>query len=81
MTELEKHLNESFIDSWNSVISKTISENETPNKIINIVENNLDFNKQQKGRGRPLDLPRYLKILGFIKTKDHRPTNYRPTKP
>ena len=40
-----KHLNESLTDLKKSVNSKEITENENRNKIIDIVEKILDFNK------------------------------------
>ena len=59
MIELEKDMN-----------SKRIPENVNPNKIVNIVEKVVDFNKQQKGKGlarmlasRPSDLAKHIKIL------------------
>ena len=44
-----------MIDLGNAIIKKEIPENENPNKLVDIVENILDFNKQQKGNERPLD--------------------------
>ena len=40
-----------------------ISENENPKKIVNINEKIIDFNKQQKGKGRPLDIAKRIEIL------------------
>ena len=40
-----------MIDIRNAIIKKEISEGENPNKIVDIVEKILDFNKQQKGKG------------------------------
>ena len=57
------HLNESLIDFKKSVNGKEIPKNGNPNKIIDIVQKILDFNKQQKGRGCPLELAIHLKIL------------------
>ena len=37
-----------------------ISENENPKKIVNINEKIIDFNKQQKGKGRPLDIAKRI---------------------
>ena len=39
-----------MINLRNFVKSKEIPENENPKKIVNIVENIFDFNKQQKGK-------------------------------
>ena len=40
-----------MIDIRNAIIRKDIPENENSNKIIDVVEKILDFNKQQKGKG------------------------------
>ena len=52
-----------MIDLWNTIIKKEIPENENPNKIVDIVEKIIDFDKQQKGKERPLDLAARIKIL------------------
>ena len=52
-----------MIDLRNTTNKKGNPENENKNKIVDIVENILDFNKQQKGKGRPSDLAMYIKIL------------------
>ena len=52
-----------MIDLRNPINSKETLKNENPNKIINIVEKILDFNKQEKGTARPLDLATRLKIF------------------
>ena len=54
-----------MIDLRNPINSKETPKNENPNKIINIVEKILDFNKQEKGTARPLDLATRLKIFFF----------------
>ena len=51
-----KYLNNSLIDLRNSINSKKLSETENLNKISNIEEKLLDFNKQQKGRGHHSNL-------------------------
>ena len=38
------------------ILIEKIPKNKNPNKIVNIVEKNLEFNKQQKGKGLPSDL-------------------------
>ena len=43
-----KYLNEPLIDLRNSISSKRISEIENQEKVINIYEKILDFNKQVK---------------------------------
>ena len=58
-----KYLNESLIDLGNSINSKNIPENENPKKVVNIVDKILEFNKEQKGKRRLLDLAERIKIL------------------
>ena len=41
----------STIDLRGTIVRKKITENENPNKIVNIVEKILNFNKPQKGKG------------------------------
>ena len=60
MMELKKN-NNGLIELRNSINSKEIPENENPKKIVNIVEKILNFNKQQKGKGRPSDLDIHIK--------------------
>ena len=52
-----------MIDLRISVNNKEIPENESPNKIIDIVKNIPDFNRQLKGRGYPSDLAALHRIL------------------
>ena len=52
-----------MIDSLNAINKKRIPENENPNKIVDIVEKILGFNKQHKGQGSPSDLAIHIKIL------------------
>ena len=44
-------MNEELIDLRNTLIKKEIPENENLNKIADIVEKTIDFNKQQKCKG------------------------------
>ena len=48
--------------------TKSIPENENPNKIVNIVEKIFKFNKEQKGKELPSDLAR---IAHAAKVSDH----------
>ena len=48
--QLANNFNDGLIDLRNSIIRKEIPENENPNKVVNVVEKTLDFNKQQKGK-------------------------------
>ena len=41
---------------------KEISENKNPKKVADIVEKILNFNKQIRGKGIPLDLARVAKV-------------------
>ena len=55
--------NNALIDLRNAVNQKKTLKNENPDKIINIVEEIIYFNKQQKGKRRSLGLATRLKIL------------------
>ena len=57
------NVNDELIDSLNAINKKKIPENENPNKIVDIVEKILGFNKQHKGKGSPVDLAMRNKIL------------------
>ena len=57
------NINNGLIDLRNDINRKEIPENENPKKVANIVGKALDFNKQQKGKGRSLNLATQLKIL------------------
>ena len=54
-----RYLYESLIDLRNNINIK-IPENENPKKIANIVEKILDFNKQQKGKGIKILIPKQM---------------------
>ena len=41
-----------MIELKNSINRKETPENENPEKIVNIIEKTLNFNNQQKGKGR-----------------------------
>ena len=51
-----------MIDLKNATVKIEFSENENLNKIVDVVEKILDFNKQQKSKGRPSDLARVAKV-------------------
>ena len=51
--KIVKNLNKSLINLRNSINGKEVPKNENPNKIFDIVEKILGFNKQQKCKGRP----------------------------
>ena len=44
-------VNDALIDLRNAANKKEIYENESPDKVVNIIEKILDFNKQQKDKG------------------------------
>ena len=48
--QLVNNVNDGLIDLRN-IIRKEIPENQNPNKIVDIVEKIINFNKQQKGKG------------------------------
>ena len=52
-----------MINLRNSINSKEIPGNENPEKIVNVVEKIIDFNKQQKVKERPLYLARVAKVF------------------
>ena len=56
-------VNDGLINLRNPVIKMEIIENENQNKIVGVVENIIDFNKQQKSKKRPSNLARCIKIL------------------
>ena len=49
-----------MIDLRNAIIRKEIPENEKANKMVNIVEKILDFNKQQKGKEIKILTPKQM---------------------
>ena len=58
-----------MIDLRNGVNIKGIPESQNPKKVANIIEEILDFNKQQKGKGLPCMLAlRHLDLAKPIKT-------------
>ena len=61
--KIVNRVNNALIDLSNAVNRTEISENENPDKIVDIVEEILKFNKQQKGNRLPLNLAISLKIL------------------
>ena len=60
-----------MIDLGKVINRKDIPENQNPNRIVDIVEKTLDFNKQQKGKGRASDVATRFKILA-IKQMSYR---------
>ena len=58
-----------MIDLRNNIYRKQIPENENPKKVVNIVEENLDFDKQQQGNGLPLDLARIARAFDRTQPK------------
>ena len=58
-----------MIDLRNAMSNKEIPENENPNKMVHIIEQTFDFNKQQKGNGRPSDLARVVKVFDCVPIK------------
>ena len=61
--KIVNRVDNALIDLSNAVNRTEISENENPDKIVDIVEEILKFNKQQKENGLPLNLAISLKIL------------------
>ena len=56
--QLVNNIHDGLIDLRNTIIRKEIPEDENPNKIADIVEKILDFNKQQKDKGIKILTPR-----------------------
>ena len=54
--EIVKDINDALIELKIYINRRKIPENENPNKIADIVEKILDYNKQHKGKGLPSDL-------------------------
>ena len=76
--EIVKHINDTLIELKTRYYQKKNIENENPNRIVDIVEKILNFNKQQKGKGlaRMLALhPSDLVCIGKVsdcKVFDHK---------
>ena len=64
-----EHNNNAFIDLRNAVNRKEIHENENPDKVIDIVEEILNFNNQKKGKRLPLVLGSIAKVFDRISLK------------
>ena len=72
--KIENHVNNALIDLRNAVSRKENPENEDPDKVIDIVEEMLNFNKQQKRKELKILTPKrsilnyaiYLFIYLFI---------------
>ena len=57
---LVNNINNGFIDLRNDIKRKEIPENENPQKVVDIVEEFLDFNKQQKVKGIEILTPKQM---------------------
>ena len=66
--KIVKHSNDLLIKLKKDINVKKIPKNQNPNKIVHIVEKILNFNKQQKRKGIPLDLPHIARVA---KVFDH----------
>ena len=59
-----------MIDLRNSIIRKKTREDENPNKIVNVVDKIMEFNKQQEGKGlKTLTSKRMLRRLSIALSK------------
>ena len=58
--QLVNNINDIMIDLRNTIIKIEVSENENPNKIVDIAEKILDFNKQKKGKGIKVLTPKQM---------------------
>ena len=66
--EIFKDISDSLIELKKDINTKQFPKNENPNKIVDIVEKILNFNKQQKSKRFPSDLAR---IARAAKVSDH----------
>ena len=58
--KLVNNINNGSIDLRNNINRKEVPENGNPEKIANIVEKILDFNKQRKGKGIKILAPEQM---------------------
>ena len=58
--KIVNNINDGLIDLRTTHIRKYIAENENPNKIVDIVEKGLDFNKQSKDKGIKILTPKEM---------------------
>ena len=58
--QLVNNINDIMIDLRNAIIKIEVPENENPNKIVDIAQNILDINKQQKGKGIKVLTPKQM---------------------
>ena len=58
--QLVNNINDIMIDLRNTIIKIEVSENENPNKIVDIAGKILDFNKQKKGKGIKVLTPKQM---------------------
>ena len=63
--KIENHVNNALIDLRNAVSRKENPENEDPDKVIDIVEEMLNFNKQQKRKELKILTPN-RSILNYV---------------
>ena len=63
--KIANHVNNALIDLRNAVSRKEIPENENLDKVINIVEEMLNFNKQQKRKELKILTPN-RSILNYV---------------
>ena len=58
--QLVNNINGIMIDLRNAIIKIEVPENENPDKIVDIAQNILDINKQQKGKGIKVLTPKQM---------------------
>ena len=63
--EVVKHINDSLIELKKDINTEKIRKIKNPNKIVDIVQKILNFNKRQKGKGLPSDLARIARVATF----------------
>ena len=60
--KIVNNINDALIELRNAVNRKEIPKNKNPEKVIDIVEEILNFNQQQKGKGLPLNLGKVFAV-------------------
>ena len=60
--KIVNNINDALIELRNAVNRKEIPKNKNPEKVIDIVEEILNFNQQQRGKGLPLNLGKVFAV-------------------
>ena len=60
--KIVNNINDALIELRNAINRKEIPKNKNPEKVIDIVEEILNFNQQQRGKGLPLNLGKVFAV-------------------